>query len=214
MNASTVAKHYNQLTAEERFRLIEAAAGRGDQAEVDRLVNTARRIALSFSEHMPFSRAVFEMKVYLFVGLLENAARYEDCVRRALAAGDSSEEASEDAPEAEGDDLPISARWLDLALYSGYLLKTEVAGWKLFCERHNIPPFATWEHFPGYGRLQRALTLAEEVAFVPEGSVRWLNEIRPPGAPEVQECDVTPDWYADQLEEHFREQVKWWGGKP
>lgn len=33
MNANAVAKHYAILTAEERFRLILAASGRGDAAE-------------------------------------------------------------------------------------------------------------------------------------------------------------------------------------
>ena len=40
MNASTVTKHYGLLTPEERFRLILAAGGRGDEAEQDRLVST------------------------------------------------------------------------------------------------------------------------------------------------------------------------------
>ena len=34
MNAHTLSKHYAQLTAEERLRLILAAQARGDQAEL------------------------------------------------------------------------------------------------------------------------------------------------------------------------------------
>jgi hypothetical protein len=104
--------------------------------------------------------------------------------------------------------------FLDAALYAGFLLKAKADGWKRFCERLSIPPFAVWKLLPGFDRLQCALKLADEAAFVPEEAIRWLNEIRPKGAPEVQECHVALEWYADQLEDAFRERVKWWGGKP
>jgi hypothetical protein len=45
------------------------------------------------------------------------------------------------------------------------------------------PSFLLWEGLPGFDRLQRILAVAEEAAFVPEGMVRWLNSIRPEGAP-------------------------------
>ena len=38
MKANALARHYGNLTAEERFRLILAAGARGDKAEEDRLV--------------------------------------------------------------------------------------------------------------------------------------------------------------------------------
>ena len=44
MNTKTLANHYSQLSAEERFRLIVAADDRGDEAEKDRLANASKRI--------------------------------------------------------------------------------------------------------------------------------------------------------------------------
>ena len=47
MKADVIARNYDCLTSEERFRLILAASGRGDEAERDRLISAGGRIALS-----------------------------------------------------------------------------------------------------------------------------------------------------------------------
>jgi hypothetical protein len=99
-----------------------------------------------------------------------------------------------------------------LALGHGYVLKTKTDGWKLFCERMNVPPFAAWKHLPGYERLQRALKLAEEVAFVPEGFLRYLDAIRSAGEPELTEVPLTVERVAAAAEDMFRQRVTWWGG--
>ena len=44
MNANAIAKNYSRLTPEERFHLILAASGRGDEAERDRLLHARMRI--------------------------------------------------------------------------------------------------------------------------------------------------------------------------
>jgi hypothetical protein len=44
IDTKTLARHYANLTPEERFRLILAAGSRGDEAERDRLVSTGQRI--------------------------------------------------------------------------------------------------------------------------------------------------------------------------
>jgi hypothetical protein len=46
----------------------------------------------------------------------------------------------------------------------------------------HLPPFLLRQELPGFDRLQRALALAKEAAFVPEGMLCWLNAIRPAGA--------------------------------
>ena len=101
---------------------------------------------------------------------------------------------------------------MDLALASGYVLKTKAEGWKLFCERWSIPPFLIWEKLPGFDRLQRALELAEKVAFVPKGFLRWLNRTRAAGEPEVTEISMTAEGQAEANEKAFQELVQWWSG--
>jgi hypothetical protein len=95
------------------------------------------------------------------------------------------------------------------------LLRTKLNGWKLFCERLNIPPFLQWEGLPGFDRLQRALALTEKGAFRPDGFLSWLNRIHEAkGEPELTYVPVnaTVEGIADAIGEMFKVRVEWWGG--
>ena len=230
MNANAVAKLYGNLTPEERFRLILAASARDDETEMDRLTNAGRRIALSMPDHAPFSDAFDELALLTFIELQEEAARYQECFTFAddslylFGAGEAEEEERDDAAEetdAQVDEGPVQEdasekpscrRTLDIALAAGYVLRTKANGWKLFCERLNVPPFLLWEKLPGFERLQRALALAEKAAFVPEGFLRWLNRVRPKGKPALTAVPLTAEGVADATAEVLRQLVQWWGG--
>lgn len=96
------------------------------------------------------------------------------------------------------------------------MLRLKIDSWKLFCERLGVPPFATWRRLPGFGRLERALKLAEAAAFRPEGMLRHLNDLRPEGEPELPKLTTLPftaEATAAGLERFFRKQVAWWGGE-
>ena len=84
MNANAVARHYGSLTPEERFRLILAASGRGDEVERIRLVSAAPRITLAMPDHSPFAQAFRELAFLIFIELLAEAGRYTEAL--ALAA--------------------------------------------------------------------------------------------------------------------------------
>ena len=196
MNANALAKHYDKLTPEERFRLILAASGRGDEAERDRLVNGAPRRTVSMTEHYPYADAFHEVALLLFIELLEGAAGYLEAFELS-DPGDQVDEAEDpeaaeddgaDAEPEEEDPDPVWYQWLRLALALGFMLKTKAEGWRLFCERLNVPPFLYWQDLPGFERLQDGLALAEHAALVPEGMVRWLNARRPEGKPEQKEA--------------------------
>jgi hypothetical protein len=148
-------------------------------------------------------------------------------IRRAGRAGDTHgwSSAAEEPPEAEADanaaadaeasdarDRPGWQRLLDLALAAGYTLRTKADGWQRFCARLHVPAFLLWQDLPGFDRLQRSLALAEKAAFATEGRRRWLNAIRPAGAPELTEVPLTIEDVADATEEAFRQRVHWWGG--
>lgn len=237
MTAHALARHYGNLTPEERFRLILAAGGRGDEIEEDRLVSAAPRISLSMPEHAPYGHAFDELALLVFIELQEEAARYLEASARADDIQDlfgeddeedgdqADEEKGETAEEAEFDakadtesvvddagDRSLWQRHLDLALAAGFVLRTKAAGWELFCEQMTVPPFAVWEGLPGFDRLQRGLQMAGNAAFVPEGFLRWRNAIRPAGEPERSELPVTAEGMAAAAEELFRQRVQWWGG--
>jgi hypothetical protein len=236
MNANAVAKHYDCLTPEERFRLVLAASGRGDQAERDRLVRAGQWIKLSMQDQAPYAHAFDELALLTYLELLEEAACYLDALDWAGNArdgsGDEEGQAEEDHCEADGDEAEAEAdakagadrrandarnrpswqRALDLALAAGFVLRTKADGWKRFCARLSVPPFLLWQELPGFDRLQRSLALAENVAFVPEGMRCWLNAIRPAGVPELTQVPLTIGAVVDATEEAFRRRVQWWGG--
>jgi hypothetical protein len=229
MKAAPLAKNYKCLTPEERFRLILAASGRGDEAERDRLKNASGRITLSMQDHAPYAQAFDDLALLFFIDILEEAARYQECLEfadetRDSIGADETEEESDDAAEErdaradegpaqeDASEEPVCFRALDIALAAGYMLRTQANGWKLFCERLDIPAFLLWKELPGFDRLQRALALAEKAAFVPEGFLLWLNRVRPKGEPELTAVPLTVEGVADANAEAFRQRVQWLGG--
>jgi hypothetical protein len=161
----------------------------------------------------------------IFLELLETAASYFDAFGHAESVqamhgdapeGDGAEEEQEEADaEAAEDERKARSPWerfLDLALATGFVLRTKTEGWKLFCQRWSLPPFADWELLPGFDRLQRALALTENAAFTSEGFLHWMNAIRPPDEPELRSTPLTVEGIADGTEQLFQERVEWWGG--
>jgi hypothetical protein len=217
--------HYQELTARERFQLVLAASGRGDDAEADRLAATGGRMLLSFYGHAPYVQAFVELGSLVFLELLELAAQYtlartrvafRDAEKTVREAGAEEQPDTPMATETAGEDAEDSSSsvwWLDRALAFGFSLQTRADGWRLFCDRFAIPPFVLLDRLPGYDRLHRALALAEKVAFGPEGMARWLNRSRPAGAAEVTVAMlITPAQIAAELDEQFHAIAARWGG--
>jgi hypothetical protein len=234
--ATAVARHYGLLTPEERFWLILAAGARGDAAEHARLLAAGQRVLLRVQDHAAFAHAFAEVSVLLFTELLDNAAEYVEAFLRADSAvledpNTATERTDDDAEGTNEDDAgepeagsggeaaaacpgrSIADRYMAVALAAGFTLKTKADGWKLFCARLGVPPLAAWAGLPGLPRLERALALAEQAAFVPEGMVRWLNEIRPPGEAEVTALPWNAETAAEGIDRLFRERAAWWGGE-
>lgn len=220
MNTNAVAKNYAQLTPEERFRLILAASGRGDDVERDRLARTAQRITLSMPDHSSHAHAFRELAMLTYIELLHDAHCYAVTF---VARGDRSE--GKEAKKRPQRKTAKTARlkksdWtgLDLTLAYGYVLRTKLAGWKLFCERLNIPPLLVWQALPGFDWLLDTMALTEGTeslpgaAFVAEGFLRWLNAHRPAEHPEMTQVPLTAEGIASANQAILNERVKWWGG--
>jgi hypothetical protein len=241
MKANPLAKSYAQLTPEERFRLILAADGRGDETERDRLIQVGERIELAVQDHTPYTDAFTELAQLTYIEVLEDASRYVDAFARfndyldwsdgegAQHSGDGSEaddDPSEQAEDEKGDAeddrrekparadpaSPTGQRYLGLEQATGYVLRTKVDGWKLFCEEMNVPPFLTWQEMPGFDRLQSRLDRAKEYGFEREEFLCWLNAVRPSGSPELTTVRLTANAVAAAMKEAFRECVRCWGG--
>ena len=83
MKYKSLANGYPQLTAEERFRLLMAALGRGDDVEHAQLCRAGRRITLSMDDHAPYAIAFNKAALIQFIQLLDHAARFEQAVHLA-----------------------------------------------------------------------------------------------------------------------------------
>jgi hypothetical protein len=231
MSVNGISKHYGKLTAEERFRLILAASARGDDIEGDRLLSASRRITLSMSDHCPYHDAFGELALCVFIELSEAAACYCESLVRASEAGDFFGDGSEgeghgDMAEcesrAEVERRPAHARrrgrspWQrahNVARAAGFVLRTKMEGWKLFCQRKSIPRFELWKGLPGFGRIQHARDLAERDVFGPDDMVGWMNLVRRAGKPEAtRERLLSPEKIADGLEKDFQQFLRLWGG--
>jgi hypothetical protein len=231
MNTNGLARHYDALTVEERYRLIMAAVGRGDDAEKDRLADAARRTLFSVADYGRFIRAFGELSLLTYIDLLACAADYLESVAWALdnpppdragneAEGDTAEaglpgtsgggpgDADADAgPGCDADRAPTGRRARDLALLSAYEVKAKFDGWNLFCGRWNVPPrFIDWELLPGFDRLRDALEVAGEAGVSRERFWDCLIGQRDAGGElELPDTGVmSPGAFADFLEARFR----------
>lgn len=235
MNSTILANHYARLTAEELFRLINAANARDDETERDRLANASSRITVSRPAHAPYARAFVEYSFMIYIELLDEAAEYLDEFQHSFNEDDrvgarkpirlrmrlkgmmpKREELATEIAEHDADKPPLW-KTMDVVKMIGFLFKSHAAGWKLFCERWNADPWASWERaeFPGVDRITRTWALIQRGFVFPttEDALRWLNTVRPIGEPEFTEAFLlTGEEVADRYDAEYRELVRWFGG--
>jgi len=197
MNARALAAYYDRLTSEERFRLLVAAEGRGDESERERLSDTGGEVTRTLPDHAAQALAFAESALLAALATAEEAAYYHDALAR--------------ADELHDDPTPgVAERALALAHAAGYRLRLHAAGWTQFCLRYRIAPWRLWAGLPGCDRWQRALALAEQASFDRAAFLAWRERVRPADAGAGE--PPTPEQFADTLEASFRERVAWWGG--
>lgn len=189
MNTNALAKHYDKLTPRERLPLIMAASARGDEEERGRLVRAAPKVAYSLPNYFGLAQAFSELSAFHLMELLNLAALYF----RALGFADS-------------DDEKISERMLDCALLFGFLLKVQLAGWRLFCAEHGFEPEICWMPLPGYETMKTAEKIAQAAAFLPEGAVAYAKK-----AGRADPTLPTAEGIAAGLRTVLEMRAEWWG---
>jgi hypothetical protein len=211
MNAKTLTRDYWTLTPGERFSLILAAAARGDDAEQSRLMNVGGKITLTMRDHSPYAQAFEEVALPTLVDLLDKTTAFLEAtvhyvlVRHEFVGGTRANGEQGEPPSLEDASDDVRA--------AGFILRTRSNGWKLFCERLNFAPYWLWDGYPGFKRLERALSLVEPVAFDIEGMAQWLNANRPMGEPLTPVASlITAEKVADAVEAQFRQRVQFWSG--
>lgn len=216
MISNGIAKLYDKLTPEERFRLILAASDRGDEAERERLSNASKRVHFSMADHSPYARAFYELLILTYIDLLDDAASYLACNQRFHHHLESAIGTQRKSGRIGGEDAVEYPNWhhTGRAAYGlGFQFKEKMDGWKLFCTHLNVSPALLWEkmNLPGLDRIKEALVLAYAGAAYRSAAdmAIWVNEIRPADFPEQTETDmITAERFAADLDMTFRERVR------
>jgi hypothetical protein len=215
MNSHELARHYDQITAQERFSLLLAAETRGDQEEFHRLMETAPRKNYSVPHHAPLVDAFFDLSKMHFMQLLETAACYLDAfpppVRRRR----------KDAEPLDG--------WSE-AMLLGYLFRTYWEAWRLFCAELQVEPEFMWTSWPGYATVKGAERISGRnpetgfrgPAYTREGAQRYFARQALGGNPEAALDDaawqqvqvITPESFAKELRLTWEHSLGKWGVAP
>jgi hypothetical protein len=224
MNTGALAREYDKLTPGERFPLIVSANARGDEAEADRLANSAGWKSFRQRDFLPHSEAFRDLAIGVFVELLDLVAELAERSADATDAiadtrGHKSKRQGAGTKGRDGKS-PAWEHYMHLEYAFGFLLKTKADGWKLFCERRHLPPFSLWEFLPGWERLQRYLKRVEGtaewpgMAFQREGMLRFMNSVRlKKGGATVTDANmISPEGLANDLDTLFDWHVERCGG--
>jgi hypothetical protein len=228
---STLSNIYQYLTAEERFRLVLAAAARGDFAERDPLSQSSKLVPLQVQDYRPWAEAFTELATTIFMEMVEIAHRHRETIREWVDVAQSVDRARAKEEKRTGkrrgfpdhgemtEDEELELELLRGAFGTGFILKTKIAGWKSFCDRMNMPAFTIWEFLPGYERLEKAMTDLDEtknpmaIAFSAEEMLGFLKNIRPEGFAEpTADGLISAEAVADGLRQMLRDGVKQHGG--
>ena len=113
----------------------------------------------------------------------------------------------------EREELSQKDRAYDLVLATGFMLNLKAESWKLFLRADRRSAFRLLERLARLRPLAGALKVAENVAFLPEGMVRYFNNRRPDGDPPIMAMPFTAETSAESLERLFRERVAWSSGE-
>jgi hypothetical protein len=166
MNSNFLAKHYNGFTPHERLSLIMAAEERGDETERNRLEQTAPWVMCHASHHFRLTLALHLISNQHYMELLSLAAQYLQAILAPWDDGAEWQERYEENADDFASDEPVFfGLTRDLPFMFGFTIKTLLAGWRLFCEKLQIPPDAPWESLPGYETVRQAEKLTESFAY-------------------------------------------------
>jgi hypothetical protein len=192
MTAATLSHGYDRLTRDERFRLLLAAWGRGDESEEGRLTRSAPTVPVRMMDFAPCMMAFKTLALVTYIELSDHAA---DCEAAWLAA------------ETDWDDEARSGRWARIAKAHGYRLQTKWRAWVEFCGDWLAMPRLLWEHLPGLDRVERAVAAAEADPYAEAEFMATVNAIRPGERPPITANPLTVASAVAELRQLFESQV-------
>jgi hypothetical protein len=162
MNTRTLSKNYAYLTPEERVPLLIAAMGRGDDLEVDRLLQTSKKETWTRGSHGGYAHAVLELTSLHREQLLDLAAVFHHAMVLIQMEARWRGESRKKLADAESDLFRKDARLV------AHQFVAMVDGWQLFCQEMNFDGDALMRMGIGLETIYRTHRIACTYAFSEE----------------------------------------------
>lgn len=164
MNTNGLAKLYDNLTPKERLPLILAASARRDDAERNRLAQSAPREAYRLQDYYGLAEGLLLVSLIHLLELLDAAALYWRA-SGILAEWEALTEQEEDAPTKR---LRATVKVL------ASVLTIKIDGWKRFCCDLNVDCDVLMKGFPGFATVLQAEEAARLTAFTADELTAWM----------------------------------------
>jgi hypothetical protein len=166
MNLNGLSRLYDRLTPRERLPLILAASARGDEAELDRLVNSASSKLYRMPDYHGLAEGMELAALLQQTELLDVAAAYW-WVGGMLAEHEAWTDGEEDEP---------SKRLRAVVRMFAYIFTTKLDGWRQFCAESKIDAEQLMNRLPGHDTLTRTEEATRDLAFSGEEAAAWMRE--------------------------------------
>jgi hypothetical protein len=177
MNFNRIAGYYDQLDPMERLAAIEAAESRGDDAERQRLIRAAPRLAWTLPDYAGLSLAHLHLMQVGHAQLLTLAARFFWALS-VMAGFRQAWQRHGDAPDvvADAEGFEKAHEAYEEVCWHAYSLIAQLDGLRLFEQETGLGTDAMRQYMPGYELVSDAERLARTCAFqdAPEAA-DWLR---------------------------------------
>jgi hypothetical protein len=157
MNVNGLAKHYDKLTAWERLPLLLAALNRGDDAETERLTNSAPTRPANVPHYYGLWEGLTLLSVVHLLQQLSRVCRLGYATALQAAGRVEEEEA------------------LRLSRMLAFQFVLDADAWQLLSAELQLDPEAILRHLPGCDLVRGMEEAARKMALTPEEALAYLR---------------------------------------
>lgn len=185
MNTNRFDRLYNQLTPRERLPMIMAAHLRGDAAEQNRLMSSARMRALQVPDYYPLAKAQAEAVFWHMLTLLDLAGHFWQwwglwmtyALPDALEKDRRGRRGRGRAKKRRSADVDLIKRYRarGITCYYASRFVAHIEAWKQFNAELHMDPEAQLNFMIGWGLVTQTEKAARRLAFDAEEAAEFLR---------------------------------------
>jgi len=165
MNINSIQKHYDKLATVERFKLINAAAARGDDADRLALANSAATKTWKVITMRGYFDAFDFLAAWHVCAMLELDSLYWAL----LALGEDDQDNIK---------MPGGDSWLGLMQRIQARALARVDAWVEVCKEYNVDAAQLVEDLPGGASLEMFIAALRELPAVEYDTTPYINDLR------------------------------------